>query len=178
MEMVKVRTDEVIMDIKVNKLTGQNFNKFGESIFVAKDLKPDNEGDGWKCWYPLSEINRNNDFSFGIVLSKPKYLGTQFMERHLDRDEYVIALDHPIIQIVGMSNRENNACPDITLTEAYLINPGQMVKINPGVWHSAAIASQLKSCLYLFLLGKPTKETKFVDSGLVQFASGDQLIIS
>jgi ureidoglycolate hydrolase len=175
--MVKVTNIEVRMDIKQQELQISNFNTYGEAIFIKQDQKPDSSGEGWQCWYPLSAINQKSDFSFGIVLSKPKFLGTKFLERHLDREEFVIALDHPIIQVVGLSDLDKPDCPDIKKTEAFLIKPGQMVKINAGIWHSAGIAIDDISSLYLFMLGKPTKDPSFVDSGLVQFASGDFVAI-
>ena len=165
------------MDIKAQGLTANNFKKFGESIMVKPGQKPDSSGEGWECWFPMAEITQGRDFSFGLVSSKPKIIGTKFLERHLDREEYVIALDHPIIQIVGISDSQKTDMPDIHQTEAFILQPGQLVKINPGVWHSAGITADGSSSLYMFLLGRPTKEGKLVDSGLVGFASGDSVTI-
>jgi ureidoglycolate hydrolase len=165
------------VNIKAKTLTGKSFSKYGEAIFVGEGQKPDSNGEGWECWYPLAEITKGRDFSFGLVASKPKTISTRFLERHLDREEYVIALGHPLIQIVGSSANECIDQPDIAKTEAFLLKPGQIVKINPGVWHSAGLAADGTSCLYLFLLGRPTKDTHQVDSGLVGFASGESVAI-
>ena len=169
--------EEECMDIKAQALTEKNFSKYGESIFVRADQKPDSSGEGWECWYPIAEISKGRDFSFGLVSSKPKIIGTKFLERHLDREEYVIALDHPIIQVVGISDKMNIDMPDIHQTEAFLLKPGQWVKISAGVWHSAGLAADGGSSFYMFLLGRPGKATNPVDSGLVGFASGDSVTI-
>ena len=161
------------MDIKSQELRNEIFSKYGEAIFVKEGQNPDSSGEGWECWYPLSVMNTGNDFYLGIVRSKPEFLGTKFLERHLDREEYVIALEHPILEIVGLSDPKKPDYPDIHQTEAFIINPGQMVKINPGIWHSAGIAFKEKESLYLFLLGKPTRRVDQVDSGLVGFSFGD-----
>lgn len=173
MGVVKVAKGEAKMKIEIQDLMNGQFCKYGEAICVPTGQKPDSSGEGWDCWYPLSSLNQNHDYSFGVVLSTPKFQGTQYLERHLDREELVVALDQPIIQVVGMSDPDKPECPDIDQTEAFLIQPGQIVRINPGVWHSAGLAIEGKSCLYLFLLGKPTKNDSLVDSGLVKFSSGD-----
>ncbi len=121
------------MDIRLEKLNEKNFDKYGESILVKEGKKPDSTGEGWECWYPLAQLTDDSDFSFGIVKSKPKTIGTRFMERHLDRDEYIVAIEHPIIQIVGLSDANQANCPDINQTEAFLLQPGQIVKIKAGI---------------------------------------------
>lgn len=165
------------MNRQAQKLDDGTFSRYGEAIMIHKNQKPNSSGEGWECWYPLSDLSKGSDFSFGIVLSKPRMLATKCLERHADRPEYVIALDHPIIQIVGLSDPQNDALPDIGQTAAYLIEPGQMVKINPGVWHSAGLAYEVNAALYLFLLGRPTRQVQLVDSGLVAFGSGVSLSV-
>ena len=168
---------EVGMDIKLKELNKKDFVQYGEAIFAADGQKPDSAGEGWECWFPLAQLTEDSDFSFGIVKSKPELIGTRFMERHLDRDEYVVALDHPVIQIVGLSDAKREDFPDINQTEAFLVRPGQIVKLKAGIWHAAGIAYGIESCLYLFLLGKPTKDGKLVDSGLVGFVNNESLIV-
>lgn len=165
------------MNIRAQKLDDGTFSRFGEAIMIHKDQKPNSAGEGWECWYPLTELSKGSDYSFGVVLSKPHAPGTKCLERHADRPEYVIALDHPIIQIVGLSDPKNEALPDIGQTAAYLIKPGQMVRIDPGIWHSAGLAYEVNAALYLFLLGKPTRQGQLVDSGLVAFGSGEFLSV-
>jgi ureidoglycolate hydrolase len=168
---------EETMEIKVQELTEGNFKKFGKAILVPENTKPDMTGESWECWYPISKLIQNIDFYFGIVLSQPGSLTVEYLERHLDRPEYVIALDNPVIQVVGLTSTVETQAPDSRQTQAFLIEPGQSVMINPGVWHSASLAIGNVASKYMFLLGAPTNGSKQYDSGLVKFLNGETIVI-
>lgn len=157
------------MTIILKRLTQETFKNFGQAIIIQDKQNPDIIGDGWDCWYPIGSIIQEQDLLSGIVLTRPKSHQVKFMERHLDRVEYIISLDHPIIQVVSLSDPEHPDIPSNSKTEAFFLSPGQIVMINKGVWHSAALAFSQELTKYLFLLGKASESSENYDSGLVPF---------
>lgn len=157
------------MKINITALSREKFSSFGEAVLIRENQSPDSTGIGWKCWYPLENISSAESLSIGIVISDPIPWEVKFMERHLDRTEYVIALEKPIIQVVSLSEPDFPAEPSLSKTEAFLIKPGQAVRIEKGVWHSAALAYFQEPTKYLFLLGEVCNDVPDQDSGLVPF---------
>jgi ureidoglycolate hydrolase len=163
--------------IELKTLGEGNFSRYGEAYLVHEGQKPDISGEGWGCWYPLGKIETENDVSFGIVRCQPSH-EIHFMERHLDRVEYLMALDRPVIQPVGFSSSNHPDSPDEDQTEAFVLYPGQILKILSGIWHSAAIPLDAETTKYLFLLGKPTGKVANPDSGQTRFARSGSVLIT
>ena len=157
------------MKINISALSRENFSTYGEAVLIRENQSPDSTGVGWKCWYPLEKISRAESLAIGIVMTDPIPWKVKLMERHLDRPEYVIALEKPIIQVVSLSDPDFPAKPSLSKTEAFLIKPGQAVRIKKGVWHSAALAYFPEPTKYLFLLSEACNDILDQDSGLVPF---------
>ncbi len=157
-------------EILLKKLSNIDFSLYGEVLHVSEGQRPDSAGEGWECWYPLGTVGTDRNMCFGIVKSQPMVPLLHYMERHQDRVEYLVALDRPIIQAVALSHLDYPNSPDASRTEAFIIYPGQLVMINRGIWHAAALALGSEVAQYLFILGKPGKENGNPDSGLTRFA--------
>jgi ureidoglycolate hydrolase len=161
-----------MIEIALQQLSKDKFSRYGEVYLIPAEKKFDSSGEGWECWYPLGKVEEGKNTLFGIVKCQPIPPAIRLMERHEDRVEYLIALDQPIIQTVGLSSPADPDAPDETQTEAFIIYPGQIAKVNRGVWHSAALPLRPEATQYLFLLGEPGKENGDPDSGLTRFAGG------
>jgi ureidoglycolate hydrolase len=161
-----------MIEIELQKINEDRFSRFGECYLVHTDTKFDSSGEGWQCWYPLGVIEEKNNLQIGIVKCQPLTPTIHLMERHKDRVEYLIALDRPIIQTVGLSSTVNPNAPDETQTEAFILYPGQIVKLNAGIWHAVALPFGPEAAQYWFLLGKPDRQNGDPDSGLTGFAGG------
>ncbi len=84
------------------------------------------------------------------------------MERHVSREELLIALDKEIIQPVAICQdiEDPEERPDPKTVKAFRIKPGQGIIINKGVWHSPSYPVS-GDATYLFAIEK--KPDKFGD---------------
>jgi ureidoglycolate hydrolase len=78
----------------------------------------------------------------------------------------------------GFSSSNHPDSPDEDQTEAFVLYPGQILKILSGIWHSAAIPLDAETTKYLFLLGKPTGKVANPDSGQTRFARSGSVLIT
>jgi ureidoglycolate lyase len=89
------------------------------------------------------------------------------MERHLQREKWVFALDKPLIQSVALSSEEQPQQPDPQSLRAFLLQPGQGVLIEAGVWHTAGLPTVEENILYGFVLGEepddPQENSGWID---------------
>ena len=92
-----------------------------------------------------------------------------FMERHLAREEWVFALDSPLVQTVAHSAATDPDRPDPQTLAAFLIRPGQGVIMAPGIWHSVGLPPGRQDICYGFVLAEP-KLHPDENSGWVDFA--------
>jgi ureidoglycolate hydrolase len=158
-----------MIEIALQGLSRDKFSPYGEVYLIPAHKKFDSSGEGWECWYPLGKVEEGKNTLFGIVKCQPMSPTIHLMERHKDRVEYLIALDQPIIQTVGLSSPTDPDAPDESQTEAFVIYPGQIARVNRGVWHAPALPLGPDVTQYLFLLGEPGKESGDPDSGLTRF---------
>jgi len=164
---------EFIVTIKT--LDEVDLTLYGKVVTYDENKKPDNFGEGWKCWYPLGELHAAEPLYVGVVRTEPKPLQLHSMERHQDRSEWIYAIDKPMIQTVALSSPHNPDCPYPDKTRAVLLQPGQGIIIAPGVWHAVGLPSKDEAITYGFVLGAPSPEEKKRDKGWVAFT--DQTVI-
>lgn len=160
--------------VTAQPLDAAAFQPYGE-IFAPLPGEPaDALGDGWQCWYPLGTLDGQIAWQVGLVRSEARRRTIVEMERHLERPEWVFALDQALIQGVALSHPSTPSQPDIASFKAFILQPGQGVLIQKGVWHAVGLPAAEESLFYGFALAKETPDAQ-ENSGWVAFA-GDQRI--
>ena len=142
------------IEVTLEPLTPETFARFGQVIAAWPAQPPDNSGEGWRCWYPIGGLAQNPKPLIGIVESQPRPLQVAEMERHPQREEWVFALDKPLVQAVALSNEEQPQQPDPHSLRAFLLLPSQGVLIEAGVWHAVGLPAGDEDTLYGFVLGE------------------------
>jgi ureidoglycolate hydrolase len=162
--------------VRIEPAVPGEIKEYGIITAMDEQRAPDNSGEGWKCWYPIGELKAGNARSIGIVRTEKQSRQIEAMEQHLDREEWVFALDHPIIQVIALSTDADMKVPDPASVKAVRLEPGQGVVIFPGVWHAAGLPAAAGITLYGFALGKATRPD--VDPGWVKFADNSAVILT
>lgn len=151
--------------IKAVPITVENFQTFGSFVKVLEpagyslgDFYPD------KCHFP---VNGRVPITFSpLVTTKPeKYIVTT-AEYHDYTCEGVIPMDDDVILHVAPASKE----PVPQLTEAFLVPKGTAVRLNPGVWHLAALPVNLDVAHVLIVLPERTYKN---DCVVVDYAEED-----
>ncbi|MCT1901895.1 ureidoglycolate lyase [Oceanobacillus sojae] len=145
----------------VKDINAAEFEKFGKVIEIP-DTPPPKVGEGWDCWNYIAMLDVSEPIGMGLVNTKQRELIVDAMERHVSREELLIALDKEIIQPVALCGDidDPDEQPDILTVQCFRIKPGQGIVINKGVWHSPAYPVNEDST-YLFAIEK--KPDKFGD---------------
>lgn len=90
--------------IKTQHLRLGDFRPYGHVVTPKQQQPPDLTGEGWVCWYPLGDLQREFLQQIGVVRSEPGYRRVCQMELHQQRDEWIFAIDKPVIQVVSISD--------------------------------------------------------------------------
>jgi ureidoglycolate lyase len=140
--------------VKVQPLSETAFAPFGRAVARKGAAPPDMKGEGWRCWFPLGELADPAPLEIGLVQSDPQPLLLKKMERHRDREEWVFALDRPLVQTVSLSAPSNLQSPDPSRTQAFILQPGEGVILARGTWHAPGLPAGDRATLYGFVLGR------------------------
>ena len=108
--------------------------------------------------FPTRETVMERPLKFGITVCRG---GASFlvdsMERHLSSEEIQFAGDGPIILSVANSDPAGN--PRAEDVVSFLLEVGDLVVLNRGIWHDACHAVREKSMYYFLSLtnGEPSE---------------------
>lgn len=137
--------------IKAKPITVENFQLYGSFTkileptgFSLGDFYPD------KCHFPVS-TQLPITFSPLITHKPAEYIVTT-AEYHDYTCEGVVPMDDDMIIHVAPASKE----PIPHLTEAFLVPKGTAVRLNPGVWHLAALPVNLEEGHVLIVLPERT----------------------
>jgi ureidoglycolate lyase len=157
-----------IVDIPVKEMSNDQVDPYGKIIAIEDKGRPEIQGEGWQCWFPLGKLQNDYQLEIGMVVAAPDHLVINKMEKHPNRTEWVFAIDKPYIQVVALSDTATQY-PDNGTVRAFMINPGEGILINKDVWHAPGIAPFNDSVLYGFVLGRTKETDEAVELGLVEF---------
>jgi ureidoglycolate lyase len=111
------------------------------------------------------------------VRTDPRPLQVEALERHDDREEWVYALDQPVVQVVALSAPGQPDRPDAASVAAFLLRPGQGVVVERGIWHSAGLPAGQRSVYYGFVLGPARPDAPPPTNPWIPFAGGECIIL-
>ena len=139
--------------IKAVHATPENFKKFG--VITRLTDTDCFQGDGWKCW--LTEepcMDQPAHFGMTCVKTYPPY-EVASMERHTKTKELMVCgNDRPIVVALADSDPAGHAKAEDV--QAFILEPGEILVINKGIWHDACRA--LDSATHYYFLSLETDE--------------------
>ncbi|MCS7464532.1 ureidoglycolate lyase [Paenibacillus doosanensis] len=162
--------------VPIEPLTQQAFAPYGKVVDLPES-DPSKAGDGWDCWSYIQMLDVHEPIGFGLVVTRRREFVVSAMERHVSREELLLAFDREIIQPVArcIDIDDPQEHPDPSTVKCFRIKPGQAIVIHRGVWHSPAYPAS-DDARYMFGIEK--KKDKFGDEMIrpwVDFIGGDTI---
>ena len=145
------------MSIKSQPLKAENFKRFGK-IVLLPDNKPTSEDKTYKFWSDIANYHIDGYTEIGLcTVYKQDSIMINGMEKHIETPEILIPADAPFILPLQKDGDD--------YLEAFKVNPGEAVVIDPGIWHGACIPLGISECTYfvIFKQGTPHKDVYFKD---------------
>lgn len=161
--------------IHLEEIFAKDLSRYGTPVAKKAEQKPDSSGRGFSCWYPLVTLSSENAGQIGLVLANLNEPLIDRMEAHPIREEWVYAIDKPIIQVVALTSLKGDFADPFT-ARAILLNPGEGFLIRAGVWHAPAFAADLRFAYYGFVL--PAASADVHEMGLVPLEGGTKIRIT
>jgi ureidoglycolate hydrolase len=142
------------MTIKYKNITHTNFARFGQLV-KTPNTRPTAKSIDYKYWSDLAHYAIQGETEVGVccVFRQPQAIVTG-MERHVNTPEILIPIDAPFIApLLVEGDGESQA-------QAFMVQPGQAVVINAGVWHGAClpVAEHQSSYFVIFKRNTPFKD--------------------
>ena len=135
--------------VKAIHATPENFKDFG----VVTRLTDNDcfQGEGWKCWM-TDDVCMDQPAHFGMTYVKtyPPY-EVASMELHTKTKELMVCgEDRPIV--VALANTDPSGHAHAEDVRAFIIEPGEILVINKGIWHDACRALDAPTFYYFLSL--------------------------
>lgn len=138
------------MIIKTQKVTKENFKKFGKLVTQPKG-KPTSEGTDYRFWSDIVHYQINEETEIGIcqVFLQARNI-IAGMERHLHTPEILIPIDAPfVVPLLLEGEKEEKA-------KAFQVDLGEAIVVNAGVWHGACLPVRQKKSSYFVIFRRKT----------------------
>ena len=144
--------------VKVQKLTRENFHKYGDFVTLIDPLNEPATGpkDSWCVFFrDMLQLDLGGAMpSFSTCRVQPRKLVITDAEYHDHTGEGAMPLDQDAICWFAPATASRDLPMDEV--EAFLIPRGTMVVIRPGVWHHAAFATEDKPLNMMIVLPERT----------------------
>ncbi len=144
------------MRIKAQIITKKNFEKYGQ--LVSRPVNdPTSEDTQYRFWSNISHyfIDGETEIGYCTVYNQFKNI-VRGMERHIRTPEILMPIDAPFILPVLLEGE------DEVNSEAFIVNVGQAVVIDKGIWHGACLPLEKDESSYfvIFQLGTPEEDVE------------------
>ncbi|KQL49651.1 hypothetical protein AN963_07980 [Brevibacillus choshinensis] len=148
------------MNVKAVPVSSIDFSKYGTYYHMKENTSNvwHSQGEGWED----SRTNKpliNTPGTLGFTLGSPAPCMVSTMERHLHTQEALFCLSEPIVVALAISS--DNEQPHASDIEAVLIQPGEVIVLNEGVWHDACHGIN-KSSHYYWMATESDEPTEWV----------------
>jgi len=143
------------MSIKSQRLTAENFKKFGKIVSLP-EKKPTSEDKTYKFWSDIANYHIDGKTEIGLcTVYKQDSIVINGMEKHNETPEILIPIDAPFILPLQKEGDDS--------LQAFKVDPGEAVVIDPGIWHGACIPFAVPECTYfvIFKHGTPHQDVYF-----------------
>ena len=134
--------------MKPKIITEENFKKFGR-VVKSQNGEPTSQAEDYKFWSDIANYEITGETEIGIctVYKQNKDI-INGMERHLETPEILIPIDAPFVLPLLKEGEEN--------ADAFLVNIGEAVVIDKGVWHGACLPVGKTESSYFVIFKKDT----------------------
>ena len=120
------------MEIKIKKLTPENFKKFGQVIQEPTQAEPTGSGDAFTYWKQQAVFGIDGKTEVGFLKVKQAEMAFTEMEQHVGTPEMLVALDGDYIIAVAPPGSPTPAAGEV---EAFHVSKNQAVVMADGCWH-------------------------------------------
>lgn len=148
------------MGIKAVRVTEENFKRFGVYTRIIKGEARTGTG-GWRAWM-TPDVCMTHAAHFGFTKVGGMPFTVDKMERHTQTTELMICGNQPMVLAVADTDPASSGAKAEDIV-AFLVEPGEIVVINEGIWHDACRSAQGDSCYYYFLSLETDEKAVFTD---------------
>lgn len=139
------------MTIKAIPATEENFEPYGEFVRLIQGEGRTGDG-GWHAW-----LTQNPCLDVPVMVGYCLVGGSPFevdtMESSVNVEEVLICGDKPMVLPVAATDPgEPVKAEDV---RAFIISPGEYVRIKKSLWHDACRSVDGEGCYYYFLSAQP-----------------------
>ena len=145
------------MIITSQQITVDNFDKYGKTVLLPS-IKPTSENETYKFWSDIANYHIDGKTEIGLcTVYKQEKEVIKSLEKHNDTPEILIPIDAPFILPLQLEGKED--------LEAFVVNPGEAVVIEKGIWHGPCIPRHAPECTYfvIFKQNAPHTDVHFKD---------------
>lgn len=142
---------KTVISLIPEKLSAESFAPYGQ-VLLGSVGKPNYKGKGWTSLFPSVKINIPDGELGWVIATKSSKNIIPGMEREPEV-EMIWPINGSIVQTVGLPGNlhDHSEQPDAGNIKAFVVNPGQVIIMNPGTWHYAALPFKQKKVTYYFL---------------------------
>lgn len=135
--------------IKPIKVTKENFTPFGKYSCIKQEQRiPDEKYDE----YMTFDKHVYQPMRFGMTICKnEKRFEVDSMERHMTTEEILFCGDKPIV--LSVANSDPHGEPQAADVRVFLMEPGDMVMLDKGIWHDACQSTDDDAFYYFMAHG-------------------------
>lgn len=146
------------MTIKAVPVNEENFKPFGRYERIIKGKGRTGTG-GWSAW-TTPDVTMDGEAHFGYTIVGGMPFEVDTMERHTKTTELMMSGDKPFVVALAGSDPAGSAkAEDI---RAFIVQPGEYIVINRGVWHDACRSAEGDGCYYYFLSLETDEKAVFI----------------
>lgn len=141
--------------VVAQSLSEDVFRPYGQILRMSAESELPG-GHFWNTWITWPQVDPPLD-TFGTVVTKKPLAQIDTMEAHTCQ-ELLVPISGPIVQplALGADMADVNAVPPLDTIVAFIVEPGEAILINAGIWHSPALPYRCEQVVYHFMFPRQT----------------------
>ena len=149
------------MIIKAVPATKENFAPYGEFVQHVQGKGRTGDG-GWEAW-----LTKEPCLDVPVMIGYTLVAGSPFtvdsMESSVNVEEILLCGNKPMVLPVAKADADGEVKAEDV--RAFIISPGQYVRIKKSLWHDACRSADGEGCYYYFLSAQPDESKRIALSG-------------
>jgi ureidoglycolate hydrolase len=140
--------------------TPETFSRFGKVVNTPSGT-PTSQGPDYKFWSDIANYCITGETEIGLcTVYRQPVAHVDGVERHMQTPEILIPIDAPFVLPIV----EEQA--GVQKVEAYRVNIGEAVIMNPGVWHGPCLPVGVREATYFVIFRKGTPHEDVVKQSI------------
>ncbi len=150
--------------LSVRRASAESFGRFGTFVAAAEGAPfAAGEAAAYREKVGVLDVGGGR-VSVGVLRLKKRPLDLHELERHLATPELLVAAEGDVVFAVAPANQPEPS-PEAGAVEAFRLNQGEAVIMNPGVWHSLPFPLQGEATLLVvFKENTPAADFQLADT--------------